>query len=119
MRQQLQCHVLERKGRPVEELQHMGIAVELLRRRNRGVIELGGFVGAGNCVRQFLRIEIIKIAPEDGQRAGAVVELGQRGNVRQRHLREHRRDIQAAIRRKTAQDGLGCRDAGAAAGGNE
>ena len=119
MGQQLQCHVLKGQGGAVEQLQHMGVVVQLAQGSHRGIIELGGGIGSLQRRIDLRNGEVLQVGAQNGGSTLAVVHLRQLGKLLPGDLREHGGYVQAAIGGQAVEDRLGCGDACAATGGEE
>ena len=104
----LQGHVLEGRGRPVEQLEHVGAVPQVHDRGDALVVPL---VAVGACHERGhvgrLHIDVEGVVHEGGPLG--VGQVGQGADGVHREGRDRLRHEQAAARRDAAHDGLGKR----------
>ena len=107
VRQNLQRHVLKGAGRAVPKLQNGGLAVNYMKRRNGGIIEIIAVSCADDAL--YLRsVELIKEQREKLLGSATVIGLAESLYLRKAQLRQLLGHEQAAVRCKSVNDGM-CR----------
>jgi len=117
--QQLQRHILEGQRGTVEQLQHVGVIIQLAQGRHGGIVELGGGVGGLQSGVDLGNGEVLKEGAQDCRGTLAIVHISQLAQLLPGDLREHGGHIQSAVRGQTIEDRLRGSDARTAAGGEE